>query len=130
MKPNVRLEIFRTVAFVVSSSVIAIFLSTYKWLSASFNIRDFGFIAAMFAVLLFMAFMIWNLKSVKRPDHYILEVYNVLGEVDDASFRKEFKNYDVAVSYMEMYRGMYPYYRFILVSNGENSKKTVHKWIE
>lgn len=129
MKPNVRLEIFRTVAFVVSSSVIAISLSTYRWFSASFNIRDLGFIAAMLAVLLFMAFMIWNLKSVKRPDHYILEVYNVFGEEDDASFRKEFKNYDVAVSYMQMYRDMYPYYRFVLVSSEENSK-TVHKWIE
>ena len=121
---------FTIVVFVVSSSVITAFLTTYRWLSGVFNTRDLGFIIAMFAVLLFMVFMIWNLRTIKRPERYMLEVYNTLGEKDDANFRREFKNYDVATSYMLMYRKMYPKYSFILVSNSEDAKKTVHRYLE
>ena len=121
---------FIIIGFVVSSTVITAFLSVYKWLAGSLNMKDLGVIIAMFMVLLFMAFMIRNLRNIKPPDHYVLEVYNSLWEKDDANFRTTFKNYDVAVSYMQMYRKMYPHYRFVLVSDGENSKKTVHKYIE
>ena len=79
---------FNIVFLVVSSSVITAFLITYRWLSSVFNIRDLGVIIAMFAVLLFMAFMIWNLRAIKRPERYMLEVYNALGEKDDMNFRK------------------------------------------
>jgi hypothetical protein len=123
-------EPFRIVLLAIFSSTIAVFLYAYRWLAGTFSIKDLAFIAAMFAVLLFMAFMIRNLRTVKRPDNYMLEVYNTLGEEDGVNFRKEFKNYDVAVSYMQMYRKAYPHYRFVLVSNSENSKKTVHKWLE
>ncbi len=115
---------------IVSSSVIAAFLSVYRWFAGVFNVRDLDLIIAMFGVLVFMAFMMWNLRTIKRPDHYMLEIYNSLWEKDDVNFRTEFRNYDVAVSYMRMYRKMYPHYRFILVSDSENSKRTVHKYVE
>ncbi len=115
---------------IVSSSVIAAFLSVYRWLSGVFSIRDLDLIIAMFGVLVFMAFMMWNLRTIKRPDHYMLEIYNPLWEKDDVNFRTEFRNYDVAVSYMRMYRKMYSHYRFVLVSDSENSKRTVHKYVE
>lgn len=119
---------FRIIAIVVSSSLVATLLGVYRWLTSTLGVRELGFIAAMFAVLLFMAFMMRNLRSIKRPDSYTLEVYNPLGERDDGNFRTEFKNYDVAVSYMQMYRKMYPHYRFVLVSeNDDSEKKTVHK---
>ncbi len=118
------------VLVIVSSSVIAAFLAAYRWLSGVFNVRDLDLLIAMFGVLVFMAFMMWNLKTIKRPDHYMLEIYNPLWEKDDVSFRTEFRNYDVAVSYMRMYRKMYPHYRFVLVSDSENSKRTVHKYVE
>ena len=121
---------FNIVFLVVSSSVITAFLITYRWLSSVFNIRDLGVIIAMFAVLLFMAFMIWNLRAIKRPERYMLEVYNALGEKDDMNFRREFKNYDVASSYMLMYRKMYPTYSFIIISNTEDAKKTIHRYLE
>lgn len=120
---------FVIMAVMVSSSVVTAFMTTYKSLAAVFNVRDLSFIAAMFAVLLFMVFMIWNLRTVRRPDHYILEAYNTVGE-EDHGFRQEYKNYDVAVSYMLMYRQMYPSHKFILVSKSENSKKTVHKYLD
>ncbi len=118
------------VLVIVSSAVIAAFLSAYRWLSGVFSVRDLELIIAMFGVLIFMAFMMWNLRTIKRPDRYMLEIYNPLWEKDDVSFRTEFRNYDVAVSYMRMYRKMYPHYRFILVSDSENSKRTVHKYVE
>ncbi|MGH9877190.1 MAG: hypothetical protein ACRD38_02205 [Nitrososphaerales archaeon] len=121
---------FNIVVFVVSASVITAFLIAYRWLSGVFNIRDLGFIIAMLAVLLFMAFMILNLRTIKRPERYMLEVYNTLGEKDDVNFRREFKNYDVASSYMLMYRKMYPRHSFILVSDSEDAKKTVHRYLE
>jgi len=121
---------FNIVVFVVSSSVIAAVLTTYRWLSGVFNIRDLGFIIAMFAVLLFTVFIILNLRTIKRPERYMLEVYNTLGEKDNANFRTEFKNYDVATSYMLMYRKMYPRHSFILVSDSEDAKKTVHRYLE
>lgn len=120
----------RLSVILVSSSVIAFFLGLYRWFTGSLGIRDLGFIAAMLAVLLFMAFMMMNLRSIKRPNQYTLEVYDAFGEEDDSSFRKEFRNYDVAVSYMQMYRKMYPHYRFVLVSRTDNVKKTVHKWLD
>ncbi len=118
------------VLVIVSSSVIAAFLSVYRWLSGVFSVRDLDLIIAMFGVLVFMAFMMWNLRMIRRPDHYMLEIYNSLWEKDDMNFRTDFRNYDVAVSYMRMYRKMYPHYRFILVSDSENSKRTVHKYVE
>ncbi len=121
---------FIIVVFVVSSSVITAFLTTYRWLSGVFNTRDLVFIIAMFAVLFFMVFMIWNLRTIKRPERYMLEVYNMLGEKDDVNFRTDFKNYDVATSYMLMYRKMYPKHSFILVSESEDTKKTVHRYLE
>ncbi len=121
---------FTIVVFVVSSSVITAFLTAYRWLSGVFNIRDLGFIIAMLAVLLFMVFMILNLRTIKRPERYMLEVYNTLGEKDDVNFRREFKNYDVASSYMLMYRKMCPRHSFILVSDREDTKKTVHRYLE
>lgn len=121
---------FRIAVLVVSSSVIAAFLSAHRWLSGGISIKDLAFIVTMLAVLLFMVFIMWNLRTIKRPDHYMLEVYNTLGEKDDANFREEFRNYDVAVSYMRMYKKMYPHYRFILVSSSENSKRTVHRYLE
>ncbi len=121
---------FSIVALVVSSSVITAFLSVYRSLSGVFNMRDLAFIVTMFAVLLFMVFMIMNLRSVKRPDRYTIEVYNTLGEKDDANFRTEFKNYDVAASYMLMYKETYPSHSFILVSDSEQAKKTVHRYLE
>ncbi|MGH9923029.1 MAG: hypothetical protein ACRD38_09780, partial [Nitrososphaerales archaeon] len=62
---------FSIVVFVVSASVITAFLIAYRWLSGVFNIRDLGFIIAMLAVLLFMAFMILNLRTIKRPERYM-----------------------------------------------------------
>ena len=121
---------FNIVVFVVSSSVITAFLIAYRWLSGVFNIRDLGFILAMLAVLLFMVFMMLNLRTIKRPERYMLEVYNTLGEKDDLNFRREFKNYDVASSYMLMYRKMYPRHSFILVSDSEDTKKAVYRYLE
>ena len=123
-------EYLTIIVFAVASSVKVAFLCAYKWLSGVFSIRELGFIVALFAVLVFMAIMMWNLRTIMRPDHYTLEVYNTLGEKDDANFRKEFRNYDVAASYMRMYRKMYPHYKFILVSRSENSKRTVHRYLE
>lgn len=121
---------FSFIAFVISSSVITTFLIAYKGLSGVFNVRDLGIIIAMGAVLVFMVFMILNLRTIKRPGRYMLEVYNTLGEKDDVNFRTEFTNYDVASSYMLMYRKMYPMYSFVLVSDSENAKKTVHRYLE
>ncbi len=121
---------FSFIVFIVSSSVITAFLIAYKWLSGVFNVRDLGIIIAMGAVLVFMVFMILNLRTVKRPERYMLEVYNTLGEKDDVNFRREFTNYDVASSYMLMYRKMYPMYRFVIVSDSENEKRTVHRYLE
>jgi len=121
---------FHLVAFVVSSSVITAFMAAYRWLSSIFNIRELGIIITMFAVLLFMVFIIINLKTIKTPKNYALEIYNTLGEKDDLNFRKDFRNYDVASSYMLMYRKMYPKHTFILVSHNKDTKKTVHRYIE
>jgi hypothetical protein len=121
---------FSFIVFVVSSSVITALLIAYKWLSGVFNVKDLGIIIAMGAVLVFMVFMILNLRTIKRPERYMLEVYNTLGEKDDVNFRREFTNYDVASSYMLMYRKMYPMYRFVLVSDSEHAKKTVHRYLE
>lgn len=121
---------FHLIAFVVSSSVITAFMAAYRWLSSVFNIKDLGIIITMFAVLFFMVFIVMNLKTIKPPKNYTLEVYNTLGEKDDLNFRKDFRNYDVASSYMLMYRKMYPRYTFILVSHSKDAKKTVHRYIE
>ena len=88
--------------------------------------RDIG---AGFIIVAAAGFAIsWFLKARphNRPKHYSVVVFDVYGkETVLPGIRTEFKNHDVAWSFMKQYKATYPLNNFALVSDIKKDRKKV-----
>ena len=99
-----------------------IFLPVFKDIGAGFIIvAAFGFAIA------------WFLKARphNRPKHYSVVAFDIDGkETVLPGLRTEFRNHDVAWSFMKQYKGNYPLSNFALVSELKgNEKKVIFRYL-
>ena len=93
--------------------------------------KDVAEIVVITAVFVFA--LSWLLKSrpPKKPKNYNVVIYDVFGnESSIEGLRTDFKNHDVAWSFMKQYKESYPLYNFALVSDFlKSDKKTIFRYI-
>ena len=87
-------------------------------------------------VILAMVFLFafaWLLKARphKIPKKYLVTIFDIFGKKSQIDgLRTEFKNHDVAWSFMKFYKKSYPLYNFALVAKQKNSsKKIIFKYV-
>ena len=118
-------------------SVIA--FSNFVFVLFSQTIRDliwsFFKVAGEMVILglVFLFAFTWLLKARphKIPKRYLVAVFDIFGKESEIDgLRTEFKNHDVAWSFMKFYKKSYPLYNFALVAKQKNSyKKIIFKYI-
>ncbi|MBI5146337.1 MAG: hypothetical protein HZA84_03860 [Thaumarchaeota archaeon] len=114
----------------VSHVIFTIFSQTIPSAVTGF-FRDVG--AAFIVIMVFAFAFTWFLKARphNRPKKYSVIVFDIYGnqtEID--GLRTDFKNHDVAWSFMKQYKNAYPLHNFAMVSDGANTeKKTIFRYI-
>ena len=118
-------------------SVIA--FSNFVFVLFSQTIRDLiwsFFKVAGETVILAMVFLFaftWLLKAKphKIPKLYLVAIFDIFGKESQIDgLRTEFKNHDVAWSFMKSYKKSYPLHSFAMVTKQKNSpKKIIYKYI-
>ena len=113
-----------------SNFVFVLFSQTVRDIIWSF-FKDAGGVIILGLVLLFA--LTWLLKARPHniPKKYQVIVFDVFGiESQINGLRTEFKNHDVAWSYMKFYKKSYPLHSFAMVTKQKNSlKKIIFKYI-
>ncbi|MGQ0771192.1 MAG: hypothetical protein ACT4NT_00250 [Nitrososphaerota archaeon] len=93
--------------------------------------REIG--GAMILILVFAFAFTWFLKARphNRPKKYSVIVFDVYGQqVQIDGMRTDFRNHDVAWSFMKQYKADHPMHNFAMVADGKNSdKKTIFRYI-
>ena len=83
--------------------------------------------------LVFLFAFTWLLKARphKIPKRYLVAIFDIFGKESKIDgLRTEFKNHDVAWSFMKFYKKSYPLYNFALLAKQKNSyKKIIFKYI-
>ena len=83
--------------------------------------------------LVFLFALTWLLKARphKIPKKYLVAVFDIFGKESQIDgLRTEFKNHDVAWSFMKFYKKSYPLCNFAMVTEQKNySKKIIFKYI-
>ncbi len=80
----------------------------------------------------FVFAMAWLLKAKphSRPRAYRVVIFDVYGrESAIDGLRLNFRNHDVAWSYMKQYKASYPLHNFALVSDNPESRPTIYRYI-
>ena len=118
-------------------SIIA--FSNFVFVLFSQTIRDviwsFFKIAGETVILctVFLFALAWLLKARphKIPKKYLVAVFDIFGKESQIDgLRTEFKNHDVAWSFMKFYKKSYPFYNFALLAKQKNSpKKIIFRYI-
>jgi hypothetical protein len=115
---------------VFSNFVFVLFSQTIRDIIWSF-FKDAGGVIILGLVLLFA--LTWLLKARPHniPKKYQVIVFDIFGiESQINGLRTEFKNHDVAWSYMKFYKKSYPLHSFAMVTKEKNSlKKIIFKYI-
>ena len=113
-----------------SNFVFVLFSQTVRDIIWSF-FKDAGGVIILGLVLLFA--LTWLLKARPHniPKKYQVIVFDIFGiESQINGLRTEFKNHDVAWSYMKFYKKSYPLHNFAMVTGQKNSlKKIIFKYI-
>ena len=113
-----------------SNFVFVLFSQTVRDIIWSF-FKDAGGVIILGLVLLFA--LTWLLKARPHniPKKYQVIVFDVFGiESQINGLRTEFKNHDVAWSYMKFYKKSYPLHSFAMVTKQKDSlKKIIFKYI-
>ena len=113
-----------------SNFVFVLFSQTVRDIIWSF-FKDAGGVIILGLVLLFA--LTWFLKARPHniPKKYQVIVFDVFGiESQINGLRTEFKNHDVAWSYMKFYKKSYPLHSFAMITKQKNSlKKIIFKYI-
>ena len=93
--------------------------------------KDVGEIVVITAVFVFAFSWMLKTRPPKKPKNYNVVIYDVFGnESDIEGLRTDFKNHDVAWSFMKQYKKSYPLYNFALVSDFlKSDKKTIFRYI-
>ena len=113
-----------------SNFVFVLFSQTVRDIIWSF-FKDAGGVIILGLVLLFA--LTWLLKARPHniPKKYQVIVFDIFGiESQINGLRTEFKNHDVAWSYMKFYKKSYPLHSFAMVTKQKNSpRKIIFKYI-
>lgn len=93
--------------------------------------KEIGAALIMMAVFVFAIAWLLKAKPHKRPQKYMIKVFDVYGiETRIDGMRSEFKTHDVAWSFMKEYKKFYPLFNFALVSDLPNSEKmTIYRYL-
>ena len=113
-----------------SNFVFVLFSQTVRDIIWSF-FKDAGGVIILGLVLLFALTWLLKAKPHNIPKKYQVIVFDIFGmESQINGLRTEFKNHDVAWSYMKFYKKSYPLHSFAMVTKQKNSlKKIIFKYI-
>jgi len=115
---------------VFSNFVFVLFSQTIKDIIWSF-FKGASEIVILGIVFLFALAWLFKARPHKIPKKYQVLVFDIFGKESQIDgLRTEFKNHDVAWSFMKFYKKSYPLYNFALVAKQKNShKKIIFKYI-
>ena len=127
MKP-LAITYISVIAF--SNFVFVLFSQTVRDVIWSF-FKDAGGIVILGMVFLFALAWLFKARPHNIPKKYQIIVFDVFGiESQINGLRTEFKNHDVAWSFMKFYKKSYPLCNFAMVTKQKNSpKKIIYKYI-
>ena len=127
LKP-IALTYISIIAF--SNFVFVLFSQTVRDIIWSF-FKDAGGIVILGIVFLFALAWLFKARPHKIPKIYLVAIFDIFGKESKIDgLRTEFKNHDVAWSFMKFYKKSYPLYNFALVAKQKNSyKKIIFKYI-
>ncbi len=113
-----------------SNFVFVLFSQTVRDIIWSF-FKDAGGIVILGLVFLFALTWLLKARPHKIPKHYQVIIFDIFGEEAQIDgLRTEFKNHDVAWSFMKFYKKSYPLHSFAMVAKQKNSpKKIIFKYI-
>ena len=113
-----------------SNIVIQLFGQTIPAIVWAF-FKDVAEIVVITAVFVFAFSWFLKARPPKKPKNYNVVIFDVFGnESDIDGLRTDFKNHDVAWSFMKQYKKSYPLYNFALVSDFlKSDKKTIFRYI-
>ena len=113
-----------------SNFVFVLFSQTVRDIIWSF-FKDAGGIVILGLVFLFALAWLFKARPQKIPKIYLVAIFDIFGKESKIDgLRTEFKNHDVAWSFMKFYKKSYPLYNFALVAKQKNSyKKIIFKYI-
>ncbi|HXG74918.1 MAG TPA: hypothetical protein VNK44_08905 [Candidatus Nitrosotenuis sp.] len=114
----------------ISQIIITIFGQTIPQAVTGF-FKEIG--GVLMLVLVFVFAFTWFLRARphNKPKNYSVITFDVFGnQISIDGLRTEFKNHDVAWSFMKQYKKDYPLYNFAMVSDSPKSdKKTIFRYI-
>ena len=113
-----------------SNFVFVLFSKTVRDIIWSF-FKDAGETVILGVVFLFALAWLFKARPHNIPKKYQVVVFDIFGiESEINGLRTEFKNHDVAWSYMKFYKKSYPLHSFAMVTKQKNSpKKIIFKYI-
>ena len=113
-----------------SNFVFVLFSQTIRDIIWSF-FRDASGVIVLGLVFLFAFAWLIKARPHNVPKKYFITSFDVYGmETHVDGLRTEFKNHDVAWSFMKFYKKSYPLYNFALVSQKmKQDKKIIFKYI-
>ena len=113
-----------------SNFVFVLFSQTVRDIIWSF-FKDAGGVIILGLVLLFALTWLLKAKPHNIPKKYQVIVFDIFGiESQINGLRTEFKNHDVAWSFMKFYKKSYPLHSFAMVTKQKDSlKKIIFKYI-
>ena len=113
-----------------SNFVFVLFSQTVRDIIWSF-FKDAGGIVILGLVFLFALTWLLKARQHKIPKQYQVIIFDIFGkEAQIDGLRTEFKNHDVAWSFMKFYKKSYPLCDFAMVTKQKNSsKKIIYKYI-
>ena len=123
----------------VITYILVIAFSNFVFVLFSQTVRDIiwsffkGAGETLILVVVFLFALAWLLKARphKIPKQYQVIVFDIFGKESQIDgLRTEFKNHDVAWSFMKFYKKSYPLDNFAMVTEQRNSpKKIIFKYI-
>jgi hypothetical protein len=123
--------IFTAIAVISFSNFVAVLFGQ----TIPSMVLDFFKVAGECVILgvVFVFALSWYFKAKpnNKPKNYSIVVFDIYGKKSHISgIRTEFKNHDVAWSFMKQYKEMFPLYNFGLISDIPNSDKpTIFRYI-
>ena len=113
-----------------SNFVFVFFSQTVRDIIWSF-FKDAGGVVILGIVFLFALAWLFKARPHKIPKKYQIIVFDIFGKESHVDgIRTEFKNHDVAWSFMKFYKKSYPLCNFAMVTKQKNSsKKIIFKYI-
>jgi len=113
-----------------SNFVFVLFSQTVRDIIWSF-FKDAGGIVILGFVFLFALAWLFKARPHKIPKQYQVIIFDIFGKESRIDgLRTEFKNHDVAWSFMKFYKKSYPFCNFAMVTKQKSSaKKIIFKYI-